>query len=128
LKNERRANDRKDLDPLAIQGLISITDLTPIADNASLVEASPTGFRIFIERNELVDQELQKNLTLEPIEGLEISLFIPAMDLDMTGVIVRSRHRGDGIYELGIDYTADAPEYWRQCLCDLLPAPGELFN
>ena len=24
-------------------------------------------------------------------------------------------------YEIGIDYTQDAPDYWRECLCDLLP-------
>ena len=126
MNNERRANDRKDLDPIAIQGLISIIDLTPIADHATLVEASPTGFRLFLNRTDLVDEQLKTNLTLDSIEGLEISLFIPAMDLDITGVIVRSRHRGEGIFEVGIDYTADAPEYWRECLCDLLPVPGEM--
>lgn len=128
MKNERRSKNRKDLDPIAIEGLISIMDLNPIADHASLVEASPTGFRLFVERTDLVDENLKHHLSLEAIEGLEISLFIPAMNLDMTGVIVRTRHRGGGIFELGIDYTADAPEYWRHCLCDLLPTPGELAS
>ena len=128
MKSERRANDRKDLDPLTIKGLISIADLTPIADQASLVEASPTGFRIFIDRTDLVGDELKGDLSLEAVEGMEISLFIPAMDLDITGVIVRSRFRGEGVFELGIDYTSDAPEYWRECLCDLLPIPGEMAS
>ena len=50
------------------------------------------------------------------------------MDLDITGIIVRTKHCGEGIFEVGIDYTSDAPEYWRECLCDLLPKPGELEN
>ena len=128
MKDERRIHDRKDLEPIAIQGLISISDLAPIADHASLVEASPTGFRLLLNRKDLVDTHLRENLTLDSIEGLEISLFIPAMDLDVTGMIVRTRHTGEGNFEVGIDYTADAPEYWRECLCDLLPIPGEMAS
>jgi len=128
VSDERRNSNRKDLDPVAIQGLISIHDLAPIADRASLVEASPTGFRLMIDRKDLVDIHLRDNLTLEVIEGQEISLFIPAMDLDVTGIIVRTKYTGKGIFEVGIDYTSDAPEYWRECLVDLLPIPGEMAS
>ena len=128
MSDERRVHDRKSIEPLSIQGLISISNLSPIADNASLVEASPTGFRLLVHRNDLANETLKENLTLDSIEGLEISLFIPAMDLDVTGMIVRTRHKGEGMFEVGIDYTSDAPQYWRECLCDLLPIPGELTN
>ena len=128
MSKERRYFDRKDLDPVDIQGLISIHDLSPIADRAQLVEASASGFRLILNRKDLVEQTLRDSLTLENIEGLEISLFIPAMDLDVTGIIVRTRHTGEGLFEVGIDYTSDAPEYWRECLCDLLPVPGELAS
>jgi hypothetical protein len=30
-----------------------------------------------------------------------------------------------GFY-VAIDYSEEAPEYWRECLMDLLPNPGEL--
>ena len=128
MRSEKRYFDRKDLDPLAIQGLISISDLTPIADGGNLVEASASGFRIEIMREDLCDPLLRENLTLEEIEGLQVSIFIPAMDLDITGLIARSRYCGDSKFEIGIDYTSDAPEYWRECLCDLLPNPGELSD
>jgi len=126
VRSEKRYFDRKELDPLAIQGLISISDLTPIADGGMLVEASPSGFRLEIMRNELCDPLLRENLSLESVEGLQVSIFIPAMDLDITGIITRTKFCGDNKYEIGIDYTSDAPEYWRECLCDLLPEPGEL--
>ena len=125
MRSEKRFFDRQKLDPLAIQGLISISDLTPIADGGLLVEASPSGFRLEILRDELCDPLLRKNLTLEDVEGLQVSIFIPAMDLDITGIITRTQYCGDAKFEVGIDYTSDAPEYWRECLCDLLPKPGE---
>lgn len=128
MSSERRYFERKDLDPLSIQGLISIQDLSPIADKGNLVEASASGFRVELYRNDIISTDLRENLTIEQIEGLEVSLFIPAMDLDITGIIVRTKHCGEGKFEIGIDYTADAPEYWRECLCDLLPKPGELDN
>ena len=128
MKSEKRYFDRKELDPLAIQGLISISDLTPIADGGQLVEASPSGFRLEIMRNDLCDPVLKENLTLEEVEGLQVSIFIPAMDLDITGLIARTKYLGDAKFEIGIDYTSDAPEYWRECLCDLLPTPGELSD
>ncbi len=126
MRSEKRFFERQDIDPLAIQGLISISDLAPIADGGFLVEASPSGFRLIIDRKHLCDPVLRENLTIEEIEGLQVSIFIPAMDLDITGLITRTKYCGDAVFEIGIDYTSDAPEYWRECLCDLLPKPGEL--
>jgi hypothetical protein len=126
MRSEKRYFDRQAVDPLAVQGLISIQDLTPIADGGYLVEASPSGFRLEITRDDLCDPLLRENLSLADIEGVQISLFIPAMDLDITGIIARTRYCGEARFEIGIDYTSDAPEYWRECLCDLLPKPGEM--
>lgn len=126
MKSEKRYFDRKPLDPLAIQGLMAIGDLTPISDGGHLVEASPSGFRLIVHRKELCDPIHRDNLNIEDIVGLQVSLFIPAMDLDISGIIARTRYCGGHKFEIGIDYTSDAPEYWRECLCDLLPNPGEL--
>lgn len=125
MRSDKRYFDRQELDPLAIQGLIAIENLTPIADGGQLVEASVSGFRLIVQRHELCDPKLKENLTLDQIEGLQVSIFIPAMDLDITGIVARTKFCGDGKFEIGIDYTSDAPEYWRECLCDLLPKPGE---
>ena len=125
MRSEKRYFDRQAIDPLAIQGLIAISDLTPIADGGFLVEASPSGFRLVINREELCDPELRENLNLDVLNGLQVSIFIPAMDLDITGLITRTKYAGEARFEIGIDYTSDAPEYWRECLCDLLPRPGE---
>lgn len=128
MRSEKRYFDRQEVDPLAIQGLIAISDLTPIADGGFLVEASTSGFRLIIKREDLCDPVLRENLNLQEIEGLQVSIFIPAMDLDITGLIARTKYCGESRFEIGIDYTSDAPEYWRECLCDLLPRPGELAS
>jgi hypothetical protein len=122
----KRYHPRKDIDPIEVQGLIAIKDLRPIADLGQIVEASASGFRVLLKRDDLCDKSLKKNLELTAIEGMEVSIFIPSMDLDMTGLVTRTRHIGNGVFEVGIDYTSDAPLYWRECLCDLLPQPGEL--
>lgn len=126
MKSEKRYFDRKDLEPLAIQGLITINDLTPIADGGMLTQASPSGFRLEVTRKDLCDPTFKDNLNLDDLKGLQVSIFIPAMDLDITGLITRTRYCGDSLFEIGIDYTSDAPQYWRECLCDLLPSPGEV--
>lgn len=126
MKSEKRYFDRKDLEPLAIQGLIVINNLTPIADGGWLTQASPSGFRLEINRKDLCDPAMKNNLHIDEIKGLQVSIFIPAMDLDITGIITRTRYCGESLFEIGIDYTSDAPEYWRECLCDLLPGPGEI--
>ena len=77
MRSEKRYFDRKNIDPLSIQGLISISDLTPIADGGLLVEASPSGFRLEIKREHLCDPLLRENLNIEDVEGLQVSIFYP---------------------------------------------------
>lgn len=101
--------------------MISINDLNPICDYGKITEASTTGFKLLVSKEDFCFQEMQSNINVDSIKGLEISLYIPMMDLDITGHIARARYMKNNEYELGIDYTSDAPEYWRECLCDLLP-------
>ena len=48
------------------------------------------------------------------------------MNLEISGTVVRTRLLGIEGFEIGVDYSLDAPEYWRECLLDLIPSPGEL--
>lgn len=121
--SEKRVSTRSNIHPLEIHGMISINDLTPICDYGKITEASTTGFKLTISRDDFCYQDL-KNINVDSIKGLEVSLYIPMMDLDITGHIARARYMKNNEYELGIDYTSDAPEFWRECLCDLLPKAG----
>ncbi len=117
----KRIADRHDITPLEIHGMISISNLTPICDYGQILEASTTGFKVMVKRDDFCSGELKANIDLGSIHGLEVSLYIPSMDLDITGHIARTKYVSNKEYEIGIDYSSDAPEYWRECLCDLLP-------
>lgn len=125
LKNRRLA-PRRDIAPLKVSTMSSVENLVKIAKGGLLIEASITGFLMILKREDLVPVSLRKNLTLDEIVGMKILIHLPQMNLEIFGEIVRTRlvGRKEG-FEIAIDYTSDAPEYWRECLLDLLPSPGE---
>lgn len=103
----------------------ALENLARITKGGEIIEASITGFLMTVSRDDLVPQNLRKNLTLESLIGQKVILRLPQMNLEISGIIARTQLKGKKGFEIGIDYTADAPEYWRECLVDLLPAPGE---
>ena len=123
-----RSAPRKDIEPLQISSITILESLTKICSKALIVEASITGFLVTLKREDLIPQELRSNLSLAKIEGCTVLIYLPQMNLEISGKIARTRLMGKKGFELGIDYSSDAPEYWRECLVDLLPAPGELSD
>lgn len=119
--SEKRISHRHDINPLEIHGMISISNLTPICDYGNITEASTTGFKLIVKRDDFCPNELKNTMNIDSIKGLDVSLYIPAMDLDITGQVTRTKYVSNKEFEIGIDYTSDAPDYWRECLCDLLP-------
>ena len=126
MKAEKRVAPRQDLQPLEITGFTSLDHRGLVARKGQIVEASKTGFCLHINRKDLLPKELRDSLSLHSIEGSRIVLIVEQMDLELSGTIKRTRRQGKDIFEIGIDYSEDAPEYWRECLLDLLPRPGEM--
>lgn len=118
---DKRISFRHNISPLEIHGMISIANLTPICDFGTIVEASATGFKLIVKRDDLCSAEHKGTMNLDALKGTEVSLYIPIMDLDITGHVARTKYVSNKEFEIGIDYSSDAPEYWRECLCDLLP-------
>ena len=121
----RRVAPRREITPLEVSSVSSLENLAKIARFAKIIEASTTGFLLIVKREDLIPAALRKNLTLEGIQGLKVLLHLPQMNIEISGKITRTKLLGKQGFEIGIDYTEDAPEYWRECLVDLLPAPGE---
>jgi hypothetical protein len=126
MKSDRRIADRKNIDSVQFNDLTSITQYSVIAREGRIVNASTTGFLIEIERKDIVPEDLRENLSLESTLGQQVALYLPQMNLDLDGTITRASHIGKGCFAIAIDFSFDVPEYWRACLIDLLPAPGEL--
>ncbi len=126
LKN-RRVAPRKEIDPLLISTVSSMENLMKIAKGGQIVEASISGFLLIVKREDLVPLTLRRNLTIDELIGTKILIHLPQMNLEISGRITRTQLvPSDKCFEIGIDYTDDAPEYWRECLLDLLPTPGEM--
>lgn len=124
-KQDRRVAPRKEVSPIHISYLTSLDDFAKIAKNCEIVEASSTGLLLLISREDLIPAALRKNLTLDTLIGNRVFMHLDAMNLEISGVITRTQLMGKKGYQVAVDYSEDAPEYWRECLMDLLPQPGE---
>ncbi len=122
----KRSAQRKTTERIEISRLTSLDDLVVIARTGYLVDASATGFLIHISRQDLVPRKLRENLNLEPLIGEHIMVHLPQMNLEIEGRITRAHHIGRGVFAVAIDFSDESPEYWRECLIELLPAPGEM--
>lgn len=122
----RRGAPRKDITPLNVASVASLENLAKIAKGGSVIEASISGFLMLVHREELVPVEFRRNLNLDALVGHKVVIHLSDLNIEVSGRVARTKFLGKAGFEIGIDYSDDAPEYWRECLVDLLPAPGEL--
>lgn len=123
---ERRLAERKEVDAIVVSDITALNDYNVLARHGAIIDASTRGFLLMIQREDLIPEELRSNLSLEKIVGQQLVLFLPQMNLDLDGTVMRAEHRGKGLFEIAVDFSPEVPEYWRECLIDLLPAPGEI--
>lgn len=124
---QRRENLRQAAETAVnVSSITSIDHFITIAQNGWIEEASISGFKIIIKRDDIVPQVLRDSLSLHSIEGDHVMLHLPQLNIEISGRIVRTKQLGKKGYELIVDYSEDSPEYWRECLLDLLPTPEEL--
>jgi hypothetical protein len=71
---------------------------------------------------------LRRDGALATHEGEHVVMHIVEMALDIDGKIVRIQQSAPEWVDIAIDFTESAPAYWRECLADLLPGPGEMTS
>ncbi len=126
MKAERRIAARKVVDFIHVAELTSLSNYTVLAHEGVIIDASQSGFLLRVERTQLVPKELKGNLTMESLVGQQVVMYLPQMNLDLDGTVTRADHVGKGSFEIAVTFSDEVPEYWRDCLVDLLPAPGEI--
>jgi hypothetical protein len=126
MKAERRIATRKTVDLIHINELTSLSSYAVIAREGVIVDASQSGFLLSVERSALIPKEYKENLTMTNLVGHQVVMYLPQMNLDLDGTITRADHVGKGRFEIAITFSPEVPDYWRGCLVDLLPAPGEI--
>ncbi len=127
-KSPKRIAKRKNVGAIPISNLTTLSHFESIARFGHLIDASSTGFLIQVEREDLIPKGLRQNLSLASIEGEPIMLLINPMELEINGHIARTQYVGKGVFEIAVDFSQDAPEYWRECLFDLLPSSVETHD
>jgi len=125
MKSEKSRAPRKEVNLIPVSNLATLDPFTQVSKHAEIVDVSSTGFLLYVHRKNLVPKQLRTNLSLTPLEGERIMLKIEDMELDIDGLVSRTRYIGNGVFEVAVDFSADAPEYWRECLVDLLPGSDE---
>lgn len=125
MKTDRRAARRKPLKGLTISHLTAFDKFALLARTGLMIDASSSGILLRINRKDLVPKSLRSNLSLTALEGEHVMLRISEMDLEMEGFVTRTKLIGKGDFEVAIDFSQDAPDYWRECFMDLLPDAGD---
>ena len=126
MKENRRYSKRKEVVGIDVNDLTAVSNYSVIAKYGRIVNASSTGFLVEVDRRDLVPSEFRDNLNLSATLGQDVVLYLPQMNLDLDGTIIRANHIGKGRFSIGISFSNDVPDYWRDCLVDLLPEPGEI--
>lgn len=94
---------------------------------ATIVDVSPTGLLLRVSRQDILAMSLRSTLTLSALNQASVGFTIEVMDTYIEGVITRTKLEGQGEFVVAVDFREDAPEYWRNCLVDLLPDGEEEF-
>jgi hypothetical protein len=119
--SDRRIAPREDVAPIEIRAFTSIDHMTLLSRRGFIVEASTTGFLLHIERKDLVPKQFRDTLSIDVLKGDQVILMIEPLNLEISGKIARTKRLSKDLYEIAIDFSDDSPEYWRECLVELLP-------
>ena len=123
---ERRSLKRKKTQSLSATRIINCDSLVKIFEIGHIIDTSLKGFLLSIDRKKFLQEDLKSSLSLDSLVGTPVSLFISEMELELDGKIKLTRHVGKGLFEVFIHFSPETPKYWRECLIDLMPQPGEL--
>jgi hypothetical protein len=123
---QRRRYTRKLLEPIHVTDMQTVDERRSLARYGTLRNASASGLLIEVSRRDLSPEMRRHPLPLDTIAGKHIMMTIVEMNLQIDGRIVRTHHAAPGVVEIAVDFTDHAPPYWRECLAELLPAPGEM--
>jgi hypothetical protein len=123
---QRRRYPRKVLDPIHVTDMRTVDELCSLASYGTILNSSATGLLIRVSRRDLSPEMRRYTLPLDIVVGKHVMMTIAEMNLDIYGRIVRTYHAEPGLVEIAIDFTDNAPTYWRECLAELLPSLGEM--
>ncbi len=124
--SERRISKREEVEPIEIKSFTSLDHLTLISRTGHIIDASRTGFLLRLSRSDLVPKQFRENLSLSVLNDTRVMLTIANMNLELSGRITRTKRLDKDFYEIAVDYSEDAEDYWRDLLFEMLTEPTEI--
>jgi hypothetical protein len=119
--SRRSHNQRKNVAQVDVLNVKNVGTGEVYFSRASIVDVSPTGLLLRVQRDHILAVPLRSTLTWAGLSNVGVGFTIEVMDTYIEGVVARSKPEGKGEFLVAIDFREDAPEYWRNCLVDLLP-------
>jgi hypothetical protein len=125
--NENRSfKDRKSLTEVDVLNVKNINTGEVYFTRATLVDVSATGLLLRVERGNILSMGLRSALSFDSMVNASVGFTIEVMDTYIEGVVTRTKREDKDTFLVAVDFREDAPEYWRNCLFDLLPDDGNL--
>ena len=81
---------------------------------ASIVDVSPTGLLLRIQRDHILAMPLRSTLTWAGLANAGVGFTIEIMDTYIEGVVTRTKPEGKGEFLVAVDFRDDAPEILAQ--------------
>lgn len=126
VKVERRKHTRKLLDPIHVANIETVDQHMLIAHYGTLLNASASGFLIHINRRDLNPDLREYEPLLAACKGIDVIMKIVEMELKIDARVVRICRIDETSYEIAVDFAGMAPDYWCECLAELMPHVGEI--
>ena len=92
-----------------------------VVKKAFVSNLSPLGFKLVFHNQNFISDSLKFHLHFYALLQKELCMYIPDMEMDLDGIVTDVRYLEDGKWEVSIEFSPSAPQYWRECLCDLWP-------
>ncbi|HPI40788.1 MAG TPA: hypothetical protein PLJ21_08275 [Pseudobdellovibrionaceae bacterium] len=124
-KKYRKAS-RKEIAKLHLNRISNMDNLSKIASEGVVTQISATGILLMVKRTHLVPQYLRQNLNLDALLGVRLLIHIHELNLEISGTVSRTAFKGTHGFLIALDFSNDAPAYWRECLVELLPTETEV--
>ena len=103
---------------IAIDRLSVIDTSDVITSKGFLFQISDAGFYIRLNRKNL-SSRLRGHLSLHSVHNEDVVMHLPKLNIHLDGTVKHTKHLGQGVFEMLIQFFDHVPDYWSDCLLDM---------
>ena len=105
---------------------VAVIALSPeeklIVKKAFVSALNLTGFKLIFHNQDLIsDSSKTQPFNLKSLWQKDLYMYVPDMEMNLEGRVTGAQQVENGKWEVKLAFSSSAPQYWRECLCDLWP-------